>query len=145
MIILDQKLWPLIRVITPQLNTYALQNRIEEYLHENSLALYHQGKIVNALPVTGQSQSHAKKLASYLNRDKETGCNFQIVKGYFVSEDIEHFWLQVDNLLIDIAIRQFANFPQLNDNPLQAISDYAYLICDNTLDPIYQLYFEEVV
>lgn len=145
MIKLHQDLKPLIRVIQPSLNTYALQKVIEDYIEENSLPSFYRGQVVNALSVTGQAQEHHLVLRYYLNSANDVPLVFRLTKGFFMTEDIEHHWLQSDNLIIDLSIQQFKKYPYLQENPLIKISDFSYLICDNPQDLIHQLYFEELV
>jgi len=145
MIILKQKFNPLIRVIQPELNYYALQEAIEEYIEENSQPTYFQGQLVDALQVTGQSQKHAADLVNYLNHHSDVPYEFNAVKGYFADYNLgNHFWIASEQLLIDLAIKQFANYPQLPDDLLADFGNHCYLICDNPDDPLHRLYIEEV-
>lgn len=144
MIILEKQLQPLVRVITPEINIYALKERIEDYLYENSLPTHYKGHLVSALNVNGQSQEHSSDLRKYLNHFSDYN-KFDVKKGYFIKPEIEHYWLQQNQIIIDITIRQFINHVILFDNPLHKIGNYSYLICDNPNDPVYQLYIEEIL
>ena len=145
MIIVKQKFNPMIRVIQPELNYYALQEAIDEYIRENSQPTYFQGQLVDALQVTGQSQEHAAGLADYLNQQSDVPYEFNAVRGYFSDYNLgQHFWIVSEQLLIDLAIKQFANYPQLPGDLLADLTQHCYLICDNPDDPIHRLYIEEV-
>jgi hypothetical protein len=144
MIITSQKFQPLIRVIQPELNTYALRELIENFIRDNSSSSYVKGGIQPVMQVTGFAREHAWNLTEYLNRSDEFFNRFEFKEGFFLDHQIEHFWTQAANVLIDVCLKQFRNFPQLSDNPFVDVANYTYLICDNPHDQLYQLYCETV-
>ena len=145
MILLNQAFQPLIRVKTPEINTYAIQNEIEDYIHDNHKIAHYQGSLSPVFPITGQVRDHALALTDRLNRSEEFRDQFELKQGYFIDGEIEHYWTQAGDLLVDICIQQFKNFPTLRDNPLINIASYSYFICDNPLDQLYRLYLEEIL
>jgi hypothetical protein len=145
MIILDQAIQPLIRVIRPELNTFALRESIGDFIHDRSSSGFVNGRLAPIFHVTGLAEALSEELARFLNAQKIADLEFGIKQGHFSDSQIDHSWVQSAEVIIDITIRQFRNFPQLSNNPLLNMSEFDYLICDNQSDPLYQLYFEEIV
>lgn len=145
MILLNQAFHPLIRVKTPEINIFALQKEIENYIHDNHQIVHYQGTLSKAFPITGQVRDHVLALTDRLNHSGEFPYRFEMKQGFFIDGEIEHYWTQSGDLLIDICIQQFRNFPFLRDNPLINIANYTYFICDNPLDQLYQLYIEDIL
>ncbi|OGF32420.1 hypothetical protein A2533_03500 [Candidatus Falkowbacteria bacterium RIFOXYD2_FULL_35_9] len=143
--IITHKIKPLIKVQSPNLNFFQLQELIEEFLHEHSQPTFYQGKIVPAVHLTPDEKNLNQDLQNYLNRHNNQNLNFQTLIGYFHSPEIEHSWLQSSAVLIDLALPKFAHFPVLPTEIRDFLSDYSYLISDKIDDSLYRLYIEEVL
>ncbi len=115
---------------------------ITEYIINNQQRTVINGDEQNVFHISGLSNYHHDRLGTYLNRHllKEKDAQAQLTAGQFAQYPGRHHWLQLDDLIIDIAISQFAQqemdlLPP--DNPL--LGRHCF-ICDNPKNFFYNLY-----
>ena len=145
MINLQQNYQPLIAIRDLSLNTYAIDELIQEYLHQEAKPCFDIHTIVPAVYITNSSFYHSQRLANYLNQHLKINHHFHLKKGYFFDHTLtQHHWIQSQNLLIDLTVRQFLNFPQIEDQIIQMLTDHLYYLSDDPDHFLYQLYFEEL-
>lgn len=145
MINIEQNYRPFWAIRNPALNTYEIDELVKEYLLQESKPSFYQGQIVPAVHLTNFAARHSQKLSKYLNRHLEHNYHFEVKNGYFADYNlIEHWWIQSDNLLLDLTIRQFLNYPQIDQAIQQQLSDYSYYLSDDPEHFLYRLYFEDL-
>lgn len=145
MINLQQNYQPLNVIRDLSLNTFEIDELIHEYFHQEAKPCFDKDVIVPAVFITNFSQYHSEKLANYLNQHLTTKHHFQLKTGYFFDHNLaKHHWIQSEHLLIDLTVRQFLNFPQIEDQILQILNDHLYYLSDDPDHFLYRLYFEEL-
>ncbi|PIR94628.1 hypothetical protein COT97_00555 [Candidatus Falkowbacteria bacterium CG10_big_fil_rev_8_21_14_0_10_39_11] len=143
MILLNKKLNPFIKVNTPTTDFMLLRQLIEEYIHESATPNFYQGDIVHALDISTHIHQILPVLKSYLNRHSEH--KFQVTPGFFSHHDIDHAWLQDQQLIVDISLERVKTHPELEENLRNTISPYSYFISDDPQHHWYQFYIVENV
>ena len=119
-----------------------LKQAIEEYIIDNQQKTIIAGEPCSVFHVSGLAELHHQKLAKYLNRiifinQQETA---MVHKGMFGNYPLSHHWIQVDDLIIDVTIKQFSNKSINLNETLRTLLDHSCFICDNAKNPFYQLY-----
>ncbi|HCC23253.1 TPA: hypothetical protein DF272_03675 [Candidatus Falkowbacteria bacterium] len=143
MILLHKKITPIIKVISPAIDFMRLKNLVEEFLLEQSGAGFHRGRVIESLVISVNLESLLDDLRRYINR----GSNHRlyIQSGYFYHHDIDHLWLQDNQLIIDIALGNVKDHPVI-DKSLQAdLEPFTYFMSDDLDHRLYKLYLPEIV
>jgi hypothetical protein len=122
-----------------------LKEAIVEYIISNQQRAILNGAQQNVFHVSGLSQYHHDRLGEYLNRHLLKGNNLQAspTAGQFAQYPVRHNWLQLDDMIIDIAVSQFAE-KEINLLPRNnELTKQHCFICDNPQNFFYNLYATE--
>jgi hypothetical protein len=133
---------PLIDVINQYDFLDDLHLAINEYIIDNKQRTIIYGEPLEVFYVSGLAEHHHEALADYLNSTilKPTNQHAELTEGYFADFPNPHFWVNIDNLIIDIAIKQFADKSIDLFDSLKQLLDHQCFICDNPTNHFYQLY-----
>jgi len=125
-------------------NSYlsTIQGAIEEYIHENKQKTIQQGQPLQAFYISGMAKHHHNNLSNYLNQTVLKSLNEKAIveQGKFANYPISHYWIRLNDLIIDLTIKQFFNKDLgLIDSLVQYLNS-SYFVSNNKSNPIYQLY-----
>ena len=133
---------PLVDVI----NNYAflddLKEAIDEYMFDNKQRTIINGEPIDVFYVSGLAEHHHDALADYLNSTvlKPTNNRTELSEGCFADFPVQHYWLKLGDIIIDITIKQFSDKHIDLSDKLKQLLDHQYFICDNPANLFYQLY-----
>jgi len=136
------RLSPYIETIKPISNLDLILALIEEYIKEKARQSVFEGQKERILHLSGLAEYHHKTLLNYLNRNIQTKDNFHLVEGEFGPNQIKHWWLKADDLLIDLTLKQFRNHTNLFCNPWQIVLTNDCYLSNNSASKIYQYYHQ---
>lgn len=120
-----------------------LQEAIIEYIIGNQQRTIIDGEPANVFHVSGFANQHHEKLSDYLNCNllKYEPLQAELVGGHFAHYPGRHYWLQIEDLIVDITIGQFADKEiELLDQIRDQIQDQHCFISDNPRNYLYNLY-----
>lgn len=133
---------PIVDVLQNQRILSDLRQAVEEYIIDNQQKAMVAGEPCSVFHVSGLAELHHQKLAKYLNRVvfSNQPASATVSKGMFGNYPLTHYWIQADDLIIDVTIKQFSNKNINLNNSLRTLLDHSCFICDNPKNPFYQLY-----
>ena len=120
----------------------ALQEAIDEYIIDNKQRTIIDGEPKEVFYISGLAKQHHEALADYLNATvlKTINQHTELAEGYFADFPAQHYWLKLNDLIIDLALRQFYDKDIVLSDNLKQLLDHKYFICDNPDNHFYQLY-----
>ncbi|MBU1131927.1 hypothetical protein KKC32_01585 [Patescibacteria group bacterium] len=119
-----------------------LLEAIEDYIINSKVEAVINGVRTHVMHVSGFAQTHHLNLAKYLNSHVLHGYSARanMAKGHFANFPLLHYWLEIENMILDIAIRQFIgkpiDFPEL----MIPLLERHCFISDNEQNFIYRQY-----
>jgi len=138
----DLDLKTLVDVINYQSLVEELTETLKEYIVSHQQRVVINGSVANVFHISGLSSYHHENFADYLNRTilKNTRQQAHLTPGHFAHYPSRHHWLQIDDLILDLAISQFKNKPlPLLDTIPEARQTHCF-ISDNPRNYLYNLY-----
>lgn len=132
---------PIIDLVDEEISAADLRAAIEDYIISHRQKTFINGEPAEVLPVSGLAETHHQNLADHLNAALFSGRNKAVVReGTFANYPMKHFWVQAGDLIIDIAIKQFADKQLETPSVLRQFFDCQCFICNNPENAIYRLY-----
>ncbi len=133
---------PMIDVINDYHFLNDLSAAIDEYMLANQQKTFVDGKPMQVFYVSGMAERHHERLVDYLNSRilREAPEKAILTKGHFAKFPTTHYWLQIDDLIVDITIKQFCDKSLDIYDSLKQLLDYQYLVSDNPQNSIYNMY-----
>ena len=133
---------PIIDLVNEKVSTDDLRAAIEDYIISHKQKTFINGEPAEVLPVSGLAESHHRQLVEHLNTAIFHNSNDKAVikEGTFANYPMKHFWIQSGDMIIDLAIRQFADKQLDAPEILRSLCDCQCFICDNPDNAIYRLY-----
>ncbi|KKR07597.1 MAG: hypothetical protein UT32_C0009G0058 [Parcubacteria group bacterium GW2011_GWC2_39_14] len=128
---------PFIDLQKPEININDIIQRIEEYIHEKTRKTIIDGQPVHVLNISGLADYHHNELANYLRSNR---CDCNVESGEFGETPIKHCWIKINDLLIDLTIKQFENCPNCAPSYLRQFFDTHCYVSNNSESLIYKLY-----
>ncbi|MFA6536852.1 MAG: hypothetical protein WCT18_00460 [Patescibacteria group bacterium] len=124
---------------------FELKNLILEFLIREKQLAYVESQKIEFVPISGLAQTHHENLGAYLNdflfRDLPNAFA-RVACGKFADFPLTHYWLRVNDLLVDLSIKQFANKPIPTFRAYGPLLENHIFISDNANNPIYKMYNE---
>ena len=120
-----------------------LDSAISDYIIDNSQKSISNNEFQTVFHISGLAKQHHFHLGNYLRKKffHKSVSELRLQKGFFADCPIEHHWLQIDNLIIDIAIKQFINQNiAVNFILKELLNDHYCFISDNPENYFYKLY-----
>jgi len=132
---------PIIDLLNAEIPTDELLAAIEDYIISHKQKTFINGEPAEILPVSGLAEAHHNNLAEHLNAAIFKGDDKVMVKeGMFANYPMKHCWIQSGDLIIDLAIKQFAD-KHIDAPPiLRDLCDCQCFVCDNPENALYRLY-----
>jgi len=132
---------PIVDIINDEVRVDDLCAAIEDYIISHKQKTFINGEPAEVLPVSGLAEAHHRNLAEHLNAAVFNDSDKAVVKeGIFADYPLKHFWIQSSDLIIDIAIKQFADKHIDAPKTLRELCDCQCFVCDNPENAIYRLY-----
>ena len=133
---------PIIDLIDEEISANDLRAAIEDYIISHRQKTFINGEPAEVLPVSGLAESHHRNLAEHLNtaifHDSDDKAVVKV--GTFANYPMKHCWIQSGDMIIDIAIKQFADKQLDAPEIIRRLCDCQCFICDNADNAIYRLY-----
>jgi hypothetical protein len=119
-----------------------LLEAISEHVTANAQKIVYKGTPLKAFFISGFAKEVNQSLQAYLNSHVmgKHKLKLDLVSGQFASYPLTHHWLKAKNLIIDLAISQFANKNIKTQNQLRPFINSHVFISDNPQNSIYRLY-----
>jgi len=129
---------PLIIVNNNQKLVTKILPTLEKFIHLFPQKSMHNGELLQTFPVSGLAKQQHTLLQNFLFDQHLLGS--YVIKGHFANPTQTHFWLRINDLLIDLNFGQFKN-KNLEISPL--LNEYferQIFVCDQPQNLIYRLY-----
>ena len=117
---------------------------IKQFIIKNKQRAIINRELVDIFHLSGFNQYNHENLADYLNRYLLRNCHHdlaEVKRGQFSNNPNQHSWILVGaNLIIDLSIKKLEQESEQAQNIFN--NQYHCFICNNCLDPIYELYHD---
>jgi len=144
MLILDKtfQFAPLIDISSTSFDADKASDCIYEYILSKARKTILNNSPVKVLHLSGLANYHHNELIQYLksNSDLTQPQNFVLQIGEFGDTNIKHCWIQIDDIIIDLTLKQFENCPRCAPSFLCNFFNVPCYISNNRQSLIYQLY-----
>ncbi|HMB25842.1 MAG TPA: hypothetical protein VKP03_00320 [Patescibacteria group bacterium] len=133
---------PLIDLTQKNQRLESIINAVEEYVMENRQKAIIKGKPLEVFHVSGLASQHAPRLTHYLNHKilKNYSDQAQVEQGSFANYPGRHYWIEINDLIIDLGFKQFADKRINVLNSLRPFLQYYCFISNNSQNPFYRMY-----
>ncbi len=133
---------PILDLRSAEITLADLRTIIEDYIYDNRQKIIYRGHPLDVFYISGLAQYHHARLADYLN---QTLCKYQQFKallqqGTFAKYPTSHYWVEINDLIIDLTIKQFNNKLIDLPKPYFDFLNCSYFASDNKINPFYLLY-----
>ena len=113
---------------------------IHEFIMENQNDTFVNGERVKVFHMSGFAKKHHYGLVDYLNKKLFQKRVARIVEGQFAGFPLQHYWVSIDNIIIDLTVKQFINKSFTTSEALRKLIDCHAFVSDNIDNYIYKLY-----
>ncbi|OGF35081.1 hypothetical protein A2482_05325 [Candidatus Falkowbacteria bacterium RIFOXYC2_FULL_48_21] len=133
---------PVIDLVNENVSADDLRAAIEDYIISHKQKTFINGEPAEVLLVSGLAEAHHQNLAEHLNTAifRRNDDKAVVKEGTFANYPMKHCWIQSGDLIIDLAIKQFADKQLDAPEILRSLCDCQCFICDNPDNAIYRLY-----